>query len=955
MRSIRILARGHGIGEALDNARRYLVNHPEKYEVQRGSNHVVLKLYDWFLPALYQSGADLPLLKKSEAVSQKPEVAPPRTNLPARPGSGFFGRRRELWDIECLFADKTRRITLIGFGGQGKTALAQEAGRWLVRTGMFQAAVVLRYNQIPSTDALGVAISNLGSVLGENIIDAKAAEEALKKTSTLLILDNLEALTQDSLRELLDAAVDWSEAGGSRVLCTTRSPDFGHTCYPAAGTFVHRRILLGGLGHRAMPDDALEWFGELMKLPPLPAISSPPREALVELFDRVKFHPLSLLVLAGQLKTRAPDDLVLRLNELLVVLPLGSPAEEPAEVGTMNIMPELVASLQLSLDQLDEAAREVLPRLGVFQSGAMEENLLAITKISKQVWPTLRRQLEAAALIEVETLRGLTVPFLRFHPTLAPMLWSQLGAEKKAHQGAAHRQRYYVFADFLRQLDIKSPLQARAIALRETPNLLHAVQAALDAGDPKVGEFADYVNHFLDRLGFLKESDALVAKTLAAAGETGSKAWVLAQSNRGEQLLVAGRVADAVDVFRAVLEKLGDAPSYERAVALGRIGRCFSDSGRPDLAALHARDSITIFEQLEQTHQVKRQRAVSLADLADSLQQQGQYAEARKAYKEGLELAKELNYPRQQGVILSMLSTLAIRERKLSEAMDLARAALAIWRQLGEPAMEAGAWHNLGVVFQQAEQWDEAEHHYREAARIKEQQGNLAEAAKTWNNLALVIWSAGRPELAEMWLRKSIEVDRKLRNPIELAPDLSNLASILLELPGRLVEARQLAEEALAIYTTLGPGATQVWRIYILLAEIAEKEAETISDHRLKAGCQTQAREYRRLARDAEYNFTGTRHELRQFAPQILAVVDACAGKPEACQAVANFQQQLVQAGVEGQALSHALDRVLVGERNENVLCEGLSQKAAMILKTILQALSNPSTLKDLLSDQKQE
>ena len=943
------LARGLGIGEALDNARHHLVNHPEKYEVQRGPNRVMLKLYDWFLPTLYQSGADLPLLKKSETTRQKPEVALPRTNLPACPESGFFGRRRQLWDIERWFADKTRRITLVGFGGQGKTALAQEAGRWLLRTGMFQAAVVLHYDQIPSADALGVAISNLGSVLGDNIIDAKAAEEALKKTSTLVILDNMEALPADSLRELLDAAVRWSEAGGSRVLCTTRTPDFGHPYYPVEGTFVHRRIVVGGLGNRAMPDDTLEWFGELMKLPPPPTISLPPRKALIELFDRVKFHPLSLRVLAGQLKTRMTDNLVLRLEELLSVPATAGFTEESNDARIADTLPELVASLQLSLEQLNEAAYQVLPRLGVFQGGAMENNLLDITDIDKQGWLALRRQLEATALIEAETLRGITAPFLRFHPTLAPMLWRQLGADEQHRLSAAYRRQYHLSAIFLRQFDIKNPLQARIIALREAPNLLHAVQASLEAGDPEAGEFADCVNYFLEHFGLYKESEALLAKSLASAGETGSKAWVFAQSNRGEQLRIAGRLDDAISVLRAVLETFGDAPTYERAVALGRIGRCFSDGGRPDLAALHARDSITIFERLEQTDQVKRQRAVSLSDLAEALQQQGQYAEARKVYNKGLELAKELNYPRQQAVVLSQLGTLALQERKLSEAIDLGRAALAMWRRLGEPDSEALAWHNLGTVFQQLEQWDEAERHYREAARIKEQQGNLAGAAKTWSNLALVSWEGGKPEAAEMWLQKTIEVDRKFGNPIELAPDLSNLARMLLNLPDRLAEARQLAEEALATYMTLGPGATQVWRIYIVLAEIAENEAKMTSDTCLKAGCKTQATEYRRLARDAEYNFPGTRHELQRFAPQILAVVDACAGKPEARQALASFQQQLMQAGVEGRALSHALDRVLDGERDENALCEGLSQNAAMILKSILRALSDPSSLKNLL------
>ena len=44
--------------------------------------------------------------------------------------------------------------------------------------------------------------------------------------------------------------------------------------------------------------------------------------------------------------------------------------------------------------------------------------------------------------------------------------------------------------------------------------------------------------------------------------------------NRGEQLLQAGRAAQAERVFRDLLGKLGDAPSYQRAVTLGSLGRC---------------------------------------------------------------------------------------------------------------------------------------------------------------------------------------------------------------------------------------------------------------------------------------------------------------------------------------------------------------------------------------------
>ena len=107
------------------------------------------------------------------------------------------------------------------------------------------------------------------------------------------------------------------------------------------------------------------------------------------------------------------------------------------------------------------------------------------------VWPGLRRQLEAAALLEAEGVPGVAPPFLRFHPTLAPMLWEQLGPDERARFTTAHRQRYAGLAGYLYHEDRKSPHEARAIALRELPNLLRAVHAAFDAHDPDAVDFAE--------------------------------------------------------------------------------------------------------------------------------------------------------------------------------------------------------------------------------------------------------------------------------------------------------------------------------------------------------------------------------------------------------------------------------------------------------------------------------
>ena len=956
------LGQNQSIGEALDNARSHLKRNPEKYEVQRGDQREMLKLHDWFLPALYESGADAALLKEAEdGAALVQDVAPdwrqrggalegdrPDGRLVQRHEAGFFGRTRQLWDIERWLAGETRRISITGFGGQGKTELAQEAGRWLTRTGLFQGAVFVDYARYQGRDAVHYAVTCIGSVLDESPADADAATQVLGQTPTLVILDNLEALiardeegteATTALQALLAAAVAWSEAGDSRLLLTSRRPDFNHPRYPIDNSNQHRRIQLDGLGNRQYPDDALDWFAALSKLGNAPTVArAPEREGLINLFDAVRFHPLSIRVLAQQLKSRGLAEVGQRLAELLQAEEDGVPVAEDTPA-------ELLASLKLSLDRLSEEGRALLPRLGVFQGGAFEDDLLAITEIAEEAWRALRRQLEDAALIEAEALPGIDVPFLRFHPTLQPLLWAGLDAAEQERLGLAHRRRYYALANYLYGEDRRHPHQARAIARRELPNLLHAVHAAFAAADPDAVNFADRVNWFLGYFGLRQEAARLTEKARDTADEVGSQQWYVAQSNRGEQLLAERRVAEAARVFEEILEEILEAPSYERVVTLHRLGRCFTDSGQPGQAERHYRDALEVLDGLEPSDSVKRQRGGVWTDLADVLRHQGRYAEARKAYETGLEPIRELKDLRSQGVILGQLGTLAMAEGKLDEAERRYREALALFQQLGEPAAEAVAWHQLGRAFQEAGQWDEAERHYRESGRISEAQGNIAGAAQTWNSLALICEQAGKSTAAEAWYGKAIEGFREIGDLISPSKCLSNLADLLQDQPGRLAEARNLAEEALAIKQTLDPGAAEIWKIYNILAEIADKEAAVASNADRQAELQTQARDYRRQARDARAAFAGTQHELQPHLPLIRAVVETVGDQEKETE----LEQVLLQLEQNGwNNLVAAIRRVIGGERAADALFEGLDSQDSTILETILRALDDPTVLTEL-------
>ena len=238
--------------------------------------------------------------------------------------------------------------------------------------------------------------------------------------------------------------------------------------------------------------------------------------------------------------------------------------------------------------------------------------------------------------------------------------------------------------------------------------------------------------------------------------------------------------------------------------------------------------------------------------------------------------------------------------------------------------MEAVAWHQLGLVYEEAQQLEAAEQAYRESARINESLGNLVGAARTWNQLAMVNKNAGKPQAAEDWYRKAIGGAKVGGDRLQVSRSLSNLAYLLQNQPHRLTEANQLASEALKIDKTIDPTASQIWKTYGLLAEIADKQGDT-----------TQARAYRRLSQQEYAQFAGMPYYLQQHETLITVVVAAVDNK--------EVRQQL-EAAIEEipeswANLVTAIRAILDGERDQEVLLEPLDYDDAAIVSAILGGL----------------
>jgi tetratricopeptide (TPR) repeat protein len=889
-------------GESLENARRYLFRHTERGQRRYGEREFELHLHDWFIPALYQNGQDRALLKKA---TLEPVESVIWHNFSANQlDNKFFGRARELWELEGWLLQGAKRITIAGFGGQGKTSLAIELGQWLWQKGWFKKVVLVDYKAFQGVDAVSYAVSSLGLVLGESLLDAEAAQKALAQVPILIILDNVESLASDPLAELLTVATAWSE--NCSILLTTRQVNgFAHADYPTQGSLIHRHLCLDGLRE----SDAVTYLQYLMSLPPAPDPNLPTDDRRYRDYARllrlVHNHPLSIKVISNLLKSQRLTRLEKRLDKLMAKLP-----DNP-----------VLASLQISIERLDAEAQQLLPLLGVFQGGAMENMLLAITEIPEEKWAKLRPLLETTGLIQVESLPNIGVPYIQFHPSLTTALQSDY-QEDLRHR---HQRSYYEFSVRLYVSDRKNPLEIRAIVKHELPNLLFAVKGALTEATDYAVEFVDKVNKFLNNFGLQRNLEQLNQQAAKLAEDVGSQKWFLSKTGVGEQFINVRNYTKAANIFNEILTGLGNTASYNRCLTLGRLGRCFRAQGQTESATDYFQQALDIAQQLEQNQIVQHQTAALYIDKADVLRDMGRYAEAQEAYEQSLTIIKKIGGDKiEKAVVLGQLGKLALDQGNLSEAEKLYKRALDIFKSIHEPINEATCWHQLGDVYQKATQLELAEQAYRQSANINEVQGNLAAAANTWNNLAVLTEKMGKLIDAEAWYRKAIEVFKDIGDNIGESTCLHNLASLLQNQPDRLPEAQQIAKQALAIFNNLDPATVEIWKTYEVLAQIADKQGNT-----------QEAKKHRYFARQTKANFPGTQYELKQkYSELILAVTQ--------CENVVIFEDD----NEELKNLKTAIQQILDGERDVDFVCEPLDLEDSMIVYAILEGIANPDSLK---------
>ena len=828
------LAAGKRVGTAMIAGQRELHRNTYRGKMMGAGE---LHLQDWFVPVLYQEEQDPQLITKlpSKEVQQL-QVRQRRLSLgelPDPPSHDFIGRSRELLALERLLHGETYAVVR-GLGGAGKTTLAVELARWLVRTGRFHRAAFVSFERY--TDARGV-LDSIGRQLlpeGESwsvaqYPDLKQAlqpvERALAGHATIIVLDNLESVLPDAtgqlppgaapVGELFDLCKKLLEAdSATRIVFTSRES------VPTPFDNKHFERRLGPLDRA----DAIKLVSHVMaqeELIPNPDDPGDKEEEIEKLVEAVSCHARALVKLAPELARLGVQATTENLHQLLAELDKKYPGDHENS---------LYASVELSLRRLSPELREQARVLGAFHGGA---NLMMLHHaLGTDVNDVEPVQKLAAALIEVGLADEMPYRHLRLDPALPGYLLGQMSAAEREQVRSSWAKGMRGLTAWLDRQQFQDAQLAAQLTLLELPNLLALLAWAQGALTPE--ELVSLAGSVESLLALLGRPQALAHATRVreqAAHRLG--AWGHAQFEslvQGiDRMLEQGRLPEARAAAEQLLQRAlaGAEAAYAGAaydIALAHIlwGRVLKTIGAAEAALPPLHEAQQRFQALADAGNASAERMADFAitEAAPCLAELGRYDEAAVAFEEGIRRDEKRGDLRQSAMGRGNLGTVRLLQKRYGEALESYREALRIFDSLGEPGSIGVLWHQIGIAHREAGQFEQAEQAYRQSLAIAVQQQNRAGEASSLGELGNLYSQMGRLEEAATFFRQASDTYVRLQNQRYEGAARSNLANTLIELQ-RYDEARRELHRAIECKQAFGHAA-EPWTTWAILHDLEQ-------------------------------------------------------------------------------------------------------------------------------------
>jgi predicted ATPase len=655
-----------------------------------------------------------------------------RTNLPT-PLTSFIGRHDELADLSRRLEEGARLITLLGTGGTGKTRLAQRLGRSRIDEQEGGVWFCDLTDARSTEDVAGAVAAALGGGLGPGDPTAQVAEMLRDRGQSLMILDNFEQVV-DAAGRTVGA---WTTASPqTRFLVTSR------TALHLAGEQVVRVSPL------AVPTTGPTSLDSLLATPAgvlfVERATSASGEldlhhdevdAIAGIVRRLDGLPLAIELAAVRVRTMAPTELLIRLEDRLDFLRGGRGA-----LGHRQAT--LRSTIDWSWDLLEPWAQAAFAQCSVFEGGFTLDAAEAVIDLS--AWPDAPMAMDALESIVDQSLVWLdTRGRFGMYVTLRDYASEKLGD----HRAAAEQRHGDYFADVHEPKELGNIIAAcrRAIARRQPALALCTVQIA---------------QAIYTRLGPLQAAIPLLDGVLAITISDTDRLQLLLDRGALHQALSHRELALAdLDAAETLARALGD----DHAVGRATLRRAVSwhdakEMRRAEQEYEHAR---ALFEAAGDQRGLGR----VLNSLGHLYREEGAYDRAAASYDGALSLARSADNRGAEAAALGSMALLDHELGRFDEGLEHLESALSWCEQAGDHNWQSVHLSNLGLLQRDTGRLDAARTTLKRAISQQRELGMRRLLGLSAYYLGTVELRAGRLDAAERWLDEAIETCHRVDAP----------------------------------------------------------------------------------------------------------------------------------------------------------------------------------------------
>jgi predicted ATPase/DNA-binding winged helix-turn-helix (wHTH) protein len=711
-----------------------------------------------------------------------------RHSLPAERDT-FVGRAEELDGLAQRIQSGARLVSVLGFGGIGKTRLVARYGRsWL---GEFPGGVwFCDLAPARSIDGVVSAVAQgLGVPLGRDDPVVQLGHAIAGRGRCLVILDNFEQVTrhaQTTLGRWLDRAEQ--------------------ACF-----VVTTREVLGLPGEQVLalpplpPAEGIALFVQRAKAARSDFDAGTQEQSVIALLvDLLDGLPLAIELAAARVRVMPPRQLLQRMSQRFKLL--------ASKGGRLDRQSTLRTAFDWSWDLLPPHEKATLAQLSVFEGGFTLEAAEAV--IDLKAFVDAPWTVDAIhALVDKSFVRPRGDD--RFDLLVSVQVYAAEHLETEGrYAGSGSQAMAAAQMRAIAWFAALGPMRAIEDRCADLDNLVTACRRAQALGDgDSAADALDGAWDALSLRGPFKTGVELAESVCAMLG-LNDRAAAHAQSVLGDALMVCGRSGPARAAFdRALTCAIAIGDRLCEGWVMLRLGSLHSNEGRMDEARAHCIAAMRIAQ--ERGERRLECSAINLRGNVESVI--GNTDESLLQYERALALARETGDRLLQGRLLGNIADLHFARGSMDEAQVRGAETLVIARDTGNRRLEGNTLCNLGMVYLVQERLADAEEASKAALIVGREFGNARLECIVLCNLGIVFERQGRPGEAQTHFEAAVRLAHALGDPLYEGQFLGYLG-LLHARQGRHGEARSCLESGEALLR----GVSDQFGLGVLLTSRAE-------------------------------------------------------------------------------------------------------------------------------------